>query len=173
MEDLAIELGFSRVPGGCGYVLAPRAQPPHWTHADLFYGGQASRFLATAAGDGALRLSARPHNPPIGRVDESDALWLVLTSAVDGAEDAFNDWYDHRHLHDALAVPGFRSARRYRLSPIAGKAPPFGYLALFGVDPVDPDAAIAEARGRAGTALMPNPGYLAPGALTMTLRPLG
>lgn len=173
MEDISIQLGFCRIPGGCSYKVAPRPQPPRWTHADFFSSAEAPRVLVDAAGDGALSLSARLCTSPIGRVDANDALWMVLTSPVDGAEDAFNDWYDHRHIHDALAVPGFRSARRYRLLPIAGEPPPFGYLALFGVHPVDRDAAIAEARNRAGTPLMPNPGYLAPGALTLTLRPLG
>ncbi|WP_375396610.1 hypothetical protein [uncultured Sphingomonas sp.] len=172
MEDLTIQLGFGLMPGGRSYEVAPRPQPPHWTHAGFFYGAETSQDPTAVAGGGGLRLSARPRTPPIGRVDENDALWLVLTNPVAGAEDAFNDWYDHRHIHDALAVPGFRSARRYQVLTIAGGSQSYGYVALFGIDPVDPDAAIAEARGRAGTTLMPNPGYLAPGALTVTLRPL-
>src|SRR5262245_39829085 len=29
-------------------------------------------------------------------------------------EDEFNDWYDHEHIPLRMAVPGFRSAQRYR-----------------------------------------------------------
>jgi hypothetical protein len=29
-------------------------------------------------------------------------------------EDEFNDWYDHEHIRLRMAVPGFRSAQRYR-----------------------------------------------------------
>ncbi len=29
-------------------------------------------------------------------------------------EDEFNDWYDHEHIPLRIAVPGFRSAQRYR-----------------------------------------------------------
>jgi hypothetical protein len=29
-------------------------------------------------------------------------------------EDEFNDWYDHEHIPLRMAVPGFRSAHRYR-----------------------------------------------------------
>src|SRR5262245_13681833 len=30
-------------------------------------------------------------------------------------EDEFNDWYDHEHIPLRMALPGFRSAQRYRV----------------------------------------------------------
>jgi hypothetical protein len=43
--------------------------------------------------------------------------FVVLTEPVRGREDEFNDWYTHTHLADVEAVPGFKSAKRYELSP--------------------------------------------------------
>jgi hypothetical protein len=44
---------------------------------------------------------------------------LVLSEPVSAADDAaYNDWYDHVHLPEVLALPGFVSARRYRMSEV-------------------------------------------------------
>lgn len=44
---------------------------------------------------------------------------LVLSEPVSTADDAaYNDWYDHIHLPEVLALPGFNSARRYRMSEV-------------------------------------------------------
>ena len=40
----------------------------------------------------------------------------------------FNDWYDHEHIPLRMAVPGFRSAQRYRA---VGEP---GYLAVYEMD---------------------------------------
>jgi hypothetical protein len=32
--------------------------------------------------------------------------FVVLTNAVEGKDDAFDDWYTNTHLGDVLAVPG-------------------------------------------------------------------
>ena len=39
-------------------------------------------------------------------------LLLVLSNAVEGKEDEFNDWYSNVHLHDGVKVPGFVAAVR-------------------------------------------------------------
>jgi hypothetical protein len=45
-------------------------------------------------------------------------LHLVFSRAPDGvSEEEFNTWYD-AHLREILAVPGFRSARRFRLGGV-------------------------------------------------------
>ena len=56
-----------------------------------------------------------------------------------GKEDEYNDWYNNVHLPEVLALPGFRSARRLRLSPQqlgAEDSPPSAhhYLALYELD---------------------------------------
>ncbi|HZR92443.1 MAG TPA: hypothetical protein VFA44_08565 [Gaiellaceae bacterium] len=76
----------------------------------------------------------------------SDSLHIVFSSPPDGVpEDEFNRWYD-AHLDEILAVPGFVSARRFRLDPIVsepGAGAPFRYLAVYEIDG-DPADAIAE-----------------------------
>ncbi len=44
-------------------------------------------------------------------------LSIVLTNPAEGLEDEYNEWYDNVHLAEVVAVPGFKSARRYKLSP--------------------------------------------------------
>ena len=41
--------------------------------------------------------------------------YVVLTSAAPGRLSEFEQWYDNQHLQDVVAVPGIKSARRYRL----------------------------------------------------------
>lgn len=70
-------------------------------------------------------------------------LHLVFSEPPPGVTDEeFDDWYD-AHLHEILSVPGFRSARRFRLKAVVGasEAPPWRHLALYEIDG-DPDAAL-------------------------------
>jgi hypothetical protein len=60
---------------------------------------------------------------------------IVLTNAVDGQDEAFNDWYTGRHLDDVLAVEGFIAAQRFEFTPgTLGKEAPYRYLAIYEVD---------------------------------------
>lgn len=58
---------------------------------------------------------------------------VVLTNAVDGRDDEFNDWYDHTHVAQVLALDGFEAVRRFRLAPDggAGESAPYRYLAVY------------------------------------------
>ena len=42
-------------------------------------------------------------------------MYLVFSNPVEGRENEFNEWYDNVHVHEVLAVPGLRTAQRYRL----------------------------------------------------------
>ncbi len=43
---------------------------------------------------------------------------LVVMMEVDEADDAvFNKWYDEEHLPERMSIPGYVSARRFRLEP--------------------------------------------------------
>lgn len=42
--------------------------------------------------------------------------YVVHSNPVAGREDEYNDWYSNRHLADVVAVPGFVSAQRFRLT---------------------------------------------------------
>src|ERR1700722_18626892 len=47
------------------------------------------------------------------------AVFLVLSEPVSEADDAaYNDWYDDIHLPEVLALSGFTSARRFRMSEV-------------------------------------------------------
>jgi hypothetical protein len=64
---------------------------------------------------------------------------VVLSNAVDGADEKFNDWYTNTHIGDVLKVPGFVAAQRFKLSEaqLGGGETPYRYLALYEVDSAD------------------------------------
>lgn len=62
---------------------------------------------------------------------------VVMSNAIDGQDDEFNDWYTNTHLADIIALDGFTAARRYRLSErqIGEEGgEPYRYLAIYEVD---------------------------------------
>ncbi|WP_167480822.1 hypothetical protein [Mesorhizobium waimense] len=40
-------------------------------------------------------------------------VFTVLNNPVEGREAEFNAWYDDRHVHDILRLPGLVSAQRF------------------------------------------------------------
>lgn len=56
-------------------------------------------------------------------------LLLTLTEPPPGMEEEFNAWYDEEHLPERLAIPGFRSARRW----VSDRT----YLATYELDSAD------------------------------------
>src|SRR5689334_4600665 len=83
-------------------------------------------------------------------------LFVVLTNAVEGQEDTFNEWYTNVHVGDVLKVPGIVSARRFKLSDTQreGTSPPWRYLALYEVETDDLNSVLAELKKRGGTSAM-------------------
>jgi hypothetical protein len=60
----------------------------------------------------------------------SDNLHLVFSKPPESvSDDAYNRWYDF-HLGEILVVPGFASARRYRLETVKGEWTPSGHRYL-------------------------------------------
>lgn len=76
---------------------------------------------------------------------------LVLSNVVGDQHDEFNDWYTNRHLSDMLAVPGVKSAERYRVMQGGGH----GYSALYNLDCDDPAKLLEVLSSRFGTDAMP------------------
>jgi hypothetical protein len=73
--------------------------------------------------------------------------FLVFTKPIDGREQEYDDWYQNTHLQDLVAVPGFRSARRFRLKriyqkPLSG-AEAFDHLAIYDIETDDLDGVLA------------------------------
>lgn len=81
---------------------------------------------------------------------------LVLTNAVQGQEDAFNEWYDNTHVPDVMKIPGIVSAQRFRQSTYQrGPGPhPWHYMALYEGEAPTPEDVDKELRARAGTPAM-------------------
>lgn len=77
--------------------------------------------------------------------------FVVFTKPVAGKEDEYNEWYDNQHLPDVLAVPGFKSARRFAGEVDGARQ----YLALYNMQADNPDAVLADLTSRAGTDRMP------------------
>ena len=79
--------------------------------------------------------------------------FVVLTNAVEGREDEYNEWYDDVHLDDVLAVPGFVAAQRFtRVDPTGEN--PFGHLALYEIETDDIEATMQRLTDVAGTDAM-------------------
>ncbi len=74
-----------------------------------------------------------------------DFAYVVLSNPVPGREDEYNDWYTGRHLADVMAVPGFVSAQRFRLSDAEAEgAPQQRYMAIYNMRTDDPAALLAK-----------------------------
>ena len=81
--------------------------------------------------------------------------FVVLTNAIEGQDDVFNDWYDKRHLADLLEIPGIENAHRYRVIGADDTKPQWRYLAIYEIETDDIEATIAEIYARSGTEAMP------------------
>lgn len=171
MEEIALVLDNAR-PQDTGEVyehLFPE-KGPRWRFAIFREGWTSDSILP--ANDGAVSIAATAIGPRKGGVATGPVvLWLVLTNPAPGKEAAYNEWYDGRHVADTLAIPGFLSARRYKVTSIDGPADArWSYLALYEIEADRAAESLAEAAARAGGPKMPNPGMLAPGTAALPLR---
>jgi hypothetical protein len=68
------------------------------------------------------------------------AIMLAFTEPQDPSQDDdYNSWYDHKHLHDVVTVPGVIAATRYKLVPDIELLPgaqgvPQRYLAIYEIE---------------------------------------
>ena len=79
---------------------------------------------------------------------------IVMSNAITGREDEYNDWYNNRHLQDVVAVPGFLSAQRYRLNDAIGYEHTYRYVAIYELDSADAANSVADLIKRRGTEAM-------------------
>jgi len=80
---------------------------------------------------------------------------VILTNAVAGKDDEFNDWYDNRHINDVLSCPGFVRAQRFKIvAPLVEN--PWRYCAIYEIETDDPQAAVKELVSRHGTDKLPS-----------------
>lgn len=81
----------------------------------------------------------------------------VLATPKPGTEEDYNRWHRDEHVHDVLDVPGFVSARRFRLAQPGndGKPVTWQFFTIYEVETDDPAAMVAEMGRRYGTEQMP------------------
>lgn len=79
---------------------------------------------------------------------------LVLTNPKEGRDQEYNDWYTNRHLADVVAVPGFVSAQRFKLTDPMGFKHDHRYLAIYEIESDDPKKVMDEMMSRSGTPAM-------------------
>jgi hypothetical protein len=79
--------------------------------------------------------------------------YVVFSNPTSEREDEYNKWYNEVHLPDVLAVPGFVSARRFKIAQDDNKLPA-SYLALYEMETDDPETSLQDLASRAGTPTM-------------------
>jgi hypothetical protein len=67
---------------------------------------------------------------------------VVLSTPRDGREEEYNHWYQHTHLGELVALPGIRSARRFRMARALGAGDAYPYLAIYEIETDDIDAVV-------------------------------
>lgn len=80
---------------------------------------------------------------------------VVPSSAKEGRDDDYNEWYNNQHIHDLLAIPGIKSGRRFVPSPMSPMRAPANYLAIYEIETDDPGALLGEMNKRAEAGQMP------------------
>ena len=81
-------------------------------------------------------------------------LFLVFTTPQAGQDEQYNSWYNDEHLDDVLRAKGFTAAQRFQVAPQFGAPDILPYLSIYEIEADDPQAALADLSGRAGTAVM-------------------
>ena len=80
--------------------------------------------------------------------------FLAFTNPTSGNEDEYNKWYDEHHLIEVINVPGFVSARRFRLATTQFQfntvPPAYRYLAQYEIETDDVEGTLQEVVNRAG-----------------------
>lgn len=70
-------------------------------------------------------------------------IFLVMTNPVEGKEKEYNDWYSNIHAKEVVAIKGFKSAQRFRLTKAQQfEEQPFKYMAIYEVENEDVEGTI-------------------------------
>lgn len=78
----------------------------------------------------------------------------VMSRPAAGREDEYNEWYQGVHLRELVALPGFRSARRFRHSRNLVEGDAYPYMALYEIETDDIDAVLQGLRDAAANGLL-------------------
>lgn len=77
-------------------------------------------------------------------------LLVVPSSAKEGRDADYNDWYDNIHLADLLKIPGVVSGRRFDAVATSPNPPPADTVAIYELELDDPMTVFQEIATRAG-----------------------
>lgn len=90
-------------------------------------------------------------------MSEQKYYYVVLSNAVDGRDDEFNEWYTNRHVVDVLKVDGVVAAQRFQLAPEQRRDPPhpYRYLTIYEVQASAVRDVMDTLRRDSGTPAMP------------------
>lgn len=70
-------------------------------------------------------------------------IFVVMTNPVEGKEKEYNDWYSNVHVKEALAIKGFKSAQRFKLTKAQQvEEQPFKYIAIYEIESEDVEGTI-------------------------------
>jgi hypothetical protein len=99
--------------------------------------------------------------------------FLVFTNPKRGREDEYNRWYSTVHVHEILAISGFRQAQRFELQPEVSASDEWRYLVVYDIETDDLTATIGELRRRNTSGEMPVSDAMEPRRTSYMFRALG
>jgi hypothetical protein len=79
---------------------------------------------------------------------------VVMSRPAEGREDEYNDWYQNVHLGELVALPGFKSARRFRYARSLVEGDVYPYMSIYEIETDDVDAVLQGLRGTAEQGLL-------------------
>ena len=121
-------------------------------YAATYIAGAAAAPFVLQAGVAQAFSKDKTGDKPRGGGQMKQYSMVVLTNAVTGREDEYNDWYSNRHIHDVVKVPGFVSAQRFKIPDEAGmEDAKYKYGAIYGLETDDVPASLTELMRRNGT----------------------
>ena len=74
---------------------------------------------------------------------------IVMSRPAAGREDEYNEWYQNVHLGELVALPGFKSARRFRFARSLVEGETYPYMSIYAIETDDIDAVLNNLRGTA------------------------
>lgn len=74
---------------------------------------------------------------------------IVMSRPAAGREDEYNAWYQNVHLGELVALPGFKSARRFRYARSLVEGEAYPYMSIYEIETDDIDAVLNTLRGAA------------------------
>lgn len=74
---------------------------------------------------------------------------VVMSRATAGREDEYNEWYQNVHLGELVALPGFKSARRFRYARSLVEGEAYPYMSIYEIETDDIDGVLNNLRDTA------------------------